>query len=96
MNRIYCVEDPNLEQDFPKKWPAYIHIDAKDKKEYSLRIEYPKGDPENALTWDELLEKFRDLSSCIYQQDRQNSIIEQVKKVDKQSNLESFFDHLAK
>jgi hypothetical protein len=37
----------------------------KDGKKYFTRVEYCKWDPENPLTWDELIEKFNDLSSGV-------------------------------
>jgi 2-methylcitrate dehydratase PrpD len=90
MEKISCVEDPELETEFPKKWPAAVTLLTKDGKAYSTRIDYPKGDPENPLTWDELIDKFRNLVSPILKEARQNEIIERVKSLEKEQDLKAF------
>jgi len=90
MEKISCVEDPELETEFPKKWPAAVTLLTKDGKAYSTRIDYPKGDPENPLTWDELIDKFRNLVSPILREARQNEIIERVKSLEKEQDLKAF------
>jgi 2-methylcitrate dehydratase PrpD len=96
MDRVECVEDPTLEEEFPVKWPASVTITSKDGKKYTTRVEYPKGDPENALTWQELIDKFDNLTSVVYKPEKKSKIIEYVKNLDKQNSLIVFFDHLAK
>jgi 2-methylcitrate dehydratase PrpD len=96
MYRVECLEDPTLEQEFPRKWPASVTIRKKDGQKFSTRIEYPKGDPENALTWDELIDKFNNLTSSIYEPEKKSRIVEHIKILDEKNNLRPFFDHLAK
>ena len=90
MGKISCVRDPELEKEFPKKWPASVTLLTKDGKSYSTRIDYPKGDPENPLTWDELIDKFRNLISPVLGEARQNEIIERVRSLEKEQDLEAF------
>jgi 2-methylcitrate dehydratase PrpD len=90
MGKISCVENPELEKEFPKKWPAAVSLLTKDGKTYSTRIDYPKGDPENPLTWDELIDKFRNLVSPVLREARQNEIIERVKSLEKEQDLKVF------
>lgn len=90
MKKISCVEDPELEKEFPKKWPAAVTLLTKDGKTYSSRIDYPKGDPENSLTWDELIDKFRNLVSPVFFEVKQNEIIARVKSLEKEQNLKVF------
>ena len=66
MRKVECVEDPQLDKDFPKKWPATVAITKTDGKTFSTSIEYPKGDPENPLSWDELIAKFQNLTVPVY------------------------------
>jgi 2-methylcitrate dehydratase PrpD len=63
MNKVELVKDPRIEETFPQEWPARvsIHLDAGQRFEKFVR--YPKGDPENPLTWDELAAKFHALTS---------------------------------
>ena len=44
-------------------------------------MKYPKGDPENALSWDELKDKFRDITRPVFPEQKlskQEDIIEMV------------------
>jgi 2-methylcitrate dehydratase PrpD len=90
MDKISCVKDPELEKEFPKKWPASVTLLTKDGKTYSTRIDFPKGDPENPLTWDELIDKFRNLIAPVFFEARQNEIIERVRSLEKEEDLKAF------
>ncbi|MCK5487474.1 MAG: MmgE/PrpD family protein, partial [Desulfobacterales bacterium] len=63
---------------------------TKDGKTYSTRIDFPKGDPENPLTWDELIDKFRNLIAPVFFEARQNEIIERVRSLEKEEDLKAF------
>jgi 2-methylcitrate dehydratase PrpD len=58
MARINCVRDPALDALYPSKWPASAEIETHDGRKYSYKLEYPKGDPENPLSYEELKNKF--------------------------------------
>jgi 2-methylcitrate dehydratase PrpD len=90
MEKISCVRDPELETEFPKKWPASVTVLTKDGKSFSTKIDFPKGDPENALTWDELITKFRNLVSPVFFEVKQNEIIERVRSLEKETNVKDF------
>ena len=83
MDRVVCKEDESLEPEFPKKWPASVTIKTKTGEEFSARIEYPKGDPENPLVWDELMNKFRTLTSPVYQKEKVDGIIDCVRSLER-------------
>ena len=90
MDKISCVKDAELEKEFPKKWPASVTLQTKDGKTYSTRIDFPKGDPENPLTWDELIDKFRNLIAPVFFEARQNEIIERIRSLEQEEDLEAF------
>jgi len=96
MERIFCVEDPELEKEYPRKWPASVFIETTDGKHYSARIDYPKGDPENPLSWDELIDKFKNLISPVFSSEKQNEIITRVKSLEKENDLDDFSKALSK
>ena len=87
MNKVSCVKDAELEEEFPKKWPASVTLKTKDGKTYSTRIDFPKGDPENPLTWDELIAKFRNLIAPVFIEARQKEIIEKVSALEQEQDL---------
>jgi len=90
MKKVECVEDPQLDKDFPKKWPATAAITTKDGKSYRASIEYPKGDPENPLSWDELIGKFEDLTAPVYSERKRQEIVSRVKNLEKQDSISGF------
>jgi 2-methylcitrate dehydratase PrpD len=90
MARIFCEENPDLEKEFPKKWPASVTLLTKDGQKYAVKIEYPKGDPENPLTWNELIDKFRNLTSSVFSSAKQDTIIKRIKSLEQENDLISF------
>jgi len=87
MKKVRCVEDPELDKVYPKQWPATVEIKTKDGRTFCARIDYPKGDPENPLSWEELIEKFNGLTPSVYSKARRGRIVEQIKKIDALRNL---------
>lgn len=90
MSKISCVENPELDKVYPKHWPATVEIRTKDGKTFSTRIDYPKGDPENFLSWSELIEKFNNLTLSFCSEIHKKKLIEQVRKIEHQENLKQF------
>ena len=90
MRRVSCVEDPELETVFPKQWPASVELVTEDGRRFSTRIDYPKGDPENPLTWEELLGKFDDLTSTIYPAERRKKIVSRVQALEHEPRMKGF------
>jgi 2-methylcitrate dehydratase PrpD len=89
MQRIRSVEDPSIEGEFPIKWAATATLKTKDGRQFSVRIEYPKGDPENPLTWDELIGKFKGLAAPVYTDGRLDDIVSQVRAIDRVDDIRS-------
>jgi 2-methylcitrate dehydratase PrpD len=96
MERIHCVEDPELERDYPRKWPASVFLSTKSGQQYHTKIEFPKGDPENPLTWDELIHKFKSLASLVFTDRKCDEIIGHVKKIELAEDLKDLSGLLSK
>ena len=82
MKRVECYQDSTLDERFPEKWPATARIETRDGRILHHQIEYPKGDPENPLTWDELRNKFRDMVSTTLGENQMGTIIQYVNGLD--------------
>ena len=63
MGKVIMVKDGRIEQNFPAEWPAHVEIHLTGAHRYEKWITHPKGDPQNMLTRDELLAKFRSLAA---------------------------------
>lgn len=61
-NKVKVVEDENLTAQSPAIRGAKVVIYLKDGNEYEATCLYPKGEPENPLTQEELEDKFRGLA----------------------------------
>ncbi len=82
MQRVECVRDPEIEPEFPRKWPAKVEIRTRDGRRLRAAVEYPKGDPENPLSWEELIEKFQRLTAVVYDGAQRERIVAQVRALE--------------
>jgi 2-methylcitrate dehydratase PrpD len=78
MNKVVMVKDARIEETFPKEWPARVVIELDDGRRYEKFVRYPKGDPENPLTWEEMTAKFRALAGAVVSAERCDEIIEAI------------------
>jgi 2-methylcitrate dehydratase PrpD len=62
INKVVLVKDPRIEATFPQEWPASVAIEVENGQRYEKFVRFPKGDPENPLSWDEMAAKFRALA----------------------------------
>lgn len=96
MDRTHCVQDDELGSQYPEKWPAWAKILTKNGRTLFSRIEYPKGDPENPLTWDELISKFRYLTEPVFTAAKTEKIIDTVRCLEQLKELSVFSQLLSK
>jgi len=78
MGKVVLVKDAHIEETFPREWPARVAIQLESGQSYEKFVRYPKGDPENPLTWDELAAKFRSLAGAVLSPDRCGEIVQQI------------------
>jgi 2-methylcitrate dehydratase PrpD len=95
MSRVSCVADPELDKVYPRKWPASVEIITKAGEKLSARIDYPKGDPENPLSWEELIQKFNRLSAPVFSEGRRAEIISRVRSLEAEPSISSLISLLA-
>lgn len=58
MDLISVRVDEAIDNATPNAWPARISLEMADGSVISEYVEYPKGDPENPLSWSDVKEKF--------------------------------------
>jgi len=59
LEKVEVVVDPDLSPLYPEKFPARVIVALDDGTRIEETFLYPKGDPANPLTTDELVQKFR-------------------------------------
>ena len=69
MQRIEVIRDEAMEQIHQQnasKLASRVEIKLHNSKTFAMQVDYPKGDPDNPLTWEELASKFMSLAVPVY------------------------------
>jgi len=61
LRRVTVNCDEEFESRYPGQWPVRVTVTLDDGQQLCEQVDYPKGDPENPLSLDELKAKFRTL-----------------------------------
>ncbi|HEY6391504.1 MAG TPA: MmgE/PrpD family protein [Bryobacteraceae bacterium] len=80
MGKVTLLKDIRLDRNFPKEWNARVTIFLHDGRQYEKFVRHPKGDPENPLSWEELVAKFTSLASAVIPLDRCEQIVDHVSR----------------
>jgi 2-methylcitrate dehydratase PrpD len=87
MGKVVLQTDRRIESKFPVEWPAIVTVCLASGKKFSKRVRFPKGDPENPLTWDELAVKFASLAMRALPPKQCDQIISAVTRMKPSSSL---------
>jgi len=72
LRKVEVVADPEIEKVFPALQRVIVNIDTTDGRKLSRQLDYPKGDPRNPLTDQEVEEKFSALAEGVLSKNAQN------------------------
>lgn len=67
-----------FEKMFPAKQPSKVVVKTKDGKEYSEYLEYPKGDPREPMTMEDLENKFNALADGLLAPERMKEVKDMI------------------
>jgi 2-methylcitrate dehydratase PrpD len=87
MRKVVLTKDARLEEKFPEVWPARVQIELKGGRKLEKFVRYPKGDPQNPLTWAEMSAKFESLASRVLPKPRCAQIVQSVKEMNSPASL---------
>jgi 2-methylcitrate dehydratase len=65
LDKVKVIADPEIEAVFPELQRVRVVIKTTDGREFEKQLDYPKGDPRNPLTDDEITGKFKALAAGI-------------------------------
>lgn len=85
IDKIRGVASEEFERMFPEKQPSRVVIRTTDGKEFEEYLEYPKGDPREPMTLEDLENKFNALSAKILTADAQAAKKDMIFAVDQYS-----------
>ncbi|MGE5681064.1 MAG: MmgE/PrpD family protein [Bacillota bacterium] len=78
IDKIKGEASVEFEKMFPAKQPSKVVIKTTDGREFSEYLEFPKGDPREPMTMEDLENKFNALSSNLLSEDKQKAIKEMI------------------
>jgi 2-methylcitrate dehydratase len=65
LEKVEVVAAPEFESDFPHQQRVVVNVRMTDGREFTKHLDYPRGDPHNALTDQEVEEKFDALAAPV-------------------------------
>ena len=78
IDKIKGEPSQEFEKMFPAKQPSKVVVKTKDGKEFSEYLEYPKGDPREPMTMEDLDNKFEGLVGNLLTKARQKEVKEAI------------------
>lgn len=91
MAKVTLAHDPELDKDYPARFPAIVEIVTKAGDTHVLRVDYPKGDSKNPMTLEELMAKFHQLAAKWAEATRKR-VVDQVLALEQVDNVAALFD----
>src|SRR6476660_6384722 len=83
LKKIEVVADPEIEKVFPALQRVIVHISTADGRTFTRQLDYPKGDPRNPLTDNEIEEKFAALAEGVLSKSAQQKVKEAIWNLEK-------------
>jgi 2-methylcitrate dehydratase PrpD len=91
MGKVVLQKDMRIEKNFPEEWPARVSVHLTNGNHFEKYVRFPKGDPENPLTWQELSAKFHSLATRVFPKSRCDQIIDSVKEMNSPAELRNIW-----
>jgi 2-methylcitrate dehydratase PrpD len=94
MEKVEVVHDPELDPAFPRSWPARVKLGTRDGKHLENRVDFPRGDVNNPLSWNELVIRFKEHSKEIFDPTLQDGIVETLQRIQELKDMKKLTDLL--
>ncbi len=92
MDKIKVVANEEFEALFPKFQPSRVTITTNDGKEYSTRVDVPKGDPRDPMTEEEIAVKFTALGGDVIGKDQCEKLQKGIMNLESLGKLEELLE----
>ena len=89
--RIKIEVTAEMESMHPEKWPSRIAVRTKNGDTRSIFIEYPRGDPENTMTDEEIKEKYLALSTLKISEEKALTLLDKCSSIEELESMRDFF-----
>jgi 2-methylcitrate dehydratase len=94
LHKVEVVADPEIEKLFPELQRVIVTVKTTDGTEHTKQIDYPKGDPRNPLTDQEIEEKFDALAESVLSGKSMQRVKEMVWNLDKLETITELMEEL--
>ena len=85
--KVTCELDPKAEAVYPKAYPATVVATLHDGQRIEAHVDYPKGDPENPASVEEIVAKFNLLTEKLFNREKREKIIGALKRLEEIDNI---------
>jgi 2-methylcitrate dehydratase len=92
LNKVEVVADPEIEAVFPRLQRVAVTIETADGRSLSKELDYPKGDPRNPLSDQEVEEKFDALAAPVLSESGCARLKEAVWSLEQQESIRGLMD----
>ena len=86
--KVEVVADPEIEKVFPALQRVVVNITTTDGNSFSKQLDFPKGDPRNPLTDQEVEEKFAALAEGVLSDKAQKKLKDAIWSLEKVGSVE--------
>ncbi len=90
--KVEVVADPDIEAGFPELQRVIVSVRTTDEREFKEQLDYPKGDPRNPLTDQEIEEKFDALAAPVLSEDARARLKDAVWNLEKLDSVTALMD----
>jgi 2-methylcitrate dehydratase len=87
LKKVEVVADPEIEKVFPALQRVVVNITTTDGRSFSEQLDYPKGDPRNPLTDQEIEEKFNALADGVLSPTAQKKLKDAIWNLEKLNSV---------
>ncbi len=87
MAKVRVIADPEIERAFPELQKVRAVITTVDGRTLERRLDYPKGDPRNPLSEDEIMAKMEGLAAGVFDEAGVRNIRETIDRLDEIADL---------
>lgn len=91
IGKIEINVDKELNKLRPEKWPTRIEVYTKDNNVYKVGFDYPKGAPENPLSYEELQRRFIDFATRTINYSEAKDLMEKIFRIEEMTNINQLF-----
>jgi 2-methylcitrate dehydratase len=94
--KVKAKLEPSFESRFPAEQPCAVEIKLKNGQVFAKERAYPKGDPRDPLTTEELKRKFAVLAEGVINGEKQEQVFQMIENLENVSNLKELMNNLVK